>query len=73
MAFCCPFFGAATKQNNQRFTTFSEVDAIARPPFNLVLTNTLEPFDALGIPQALAMFYIAPRDPKPEEHEFDYR
>jgi len=28
---------------------------------------------AIFVPQALAMFYIAPRDPKPEEHEFDYR
>ena len=28
---------------------------------------------AIFVPQALAMFYVTPREPKPEEHEFDYR
>ena len=47
--FLLSFLGAATKQNNQRFTIFGEVDAIPRPPVDFVLTNTTEPFDARGI------------------------
>jgi len=38
-SFLLPFLGTATKQNNQCFAFFGEVDAIARSPVNLVLTN----------------------------------
>lgn len=49
--FLLPFLGAATEQNDQRFAILGQVNAIPRPPVDLVLTNTSEPFDVGGIAQ----------------------
>lgn len=41
--FLLRFLGAAAEQDNQRLSIFGEVDAIARPPIDLVLTDSSEP------------------------------
>lgn len=54
--FLLSLLGTATKQNNQHFTIFGEIDSLARSPINFVLANTSEPFNVRCIAQLQAYF-----------------